>query len=61
LHAGPEALGVTPKSPVRSRAGGGDDDVGRSLQGNEAQGEIALEERKNLNAAREQKDAADRR
>jgi hypothetical protein len=61
LHAGPVALEVTPKSPVCSRAGCGDDDDCRSLQGNEAQGEIVLEVRKNLNAAREQKEASDRR
>jgi hypothetical protein len=59
LHAGLVALKVTPKSPVCPRAGGSDDGVCRSLQGNEAQGEIALKERKNLNAAREQKDASD--
>jgi hypothetical protein len=60
LHAGLVVLEVTPKSPVCSREGGGDGDDCRSLQGNEAHGEIVLEERKNLNAAREQKDASDR-
>jgi hypothetical protein len=49
------------KSPVCPRAGCGDDDGCRSLQGNEAQGEIVLEVRKNLNAAREQMEASDRR